>query len=263
MNWKDPDIEDDLPPPRQPMTAAGRLLIAVLIVMMAVLIAVLVVRTRSGSEMIADILHQHTGLDLEIGAASLQWPADLVLRQVKARTAESFGGFKAGEIRLGLRWNGVLDVAVTGAELDFVRTADGWLPGEFRRIAVLNDVRETADLFRDLPGRLSLDIRGGAITWSTPDGDAQASVKGLDLWVVPVDVTGRRMWWYELSARRVTRRNGAEGRTLRRLWMSAPESAYVGIAYHAIWSGGSGPVQDWWSVPSAEEESKGESWHEK
>lgn len=265
MNWTDPDLddfEDDLPPPRRSMSATGRLLLTALLLLMALLIAALVVRTRTGSEMIASVLRKQTGLDLEIGAASLGWPTDVVLKRVRGRTTQAYGAFSADEIRMGFHWNGALDLQVKGAVLEFVRTADGWLPEAFSRIAVLDDVRDTPGLFADAPDRLTLDIRDGTITWSTPDGEVTAFVKGLSFAAIPLETPGRRLRFYELAARHVKRVNGAEGHAVRRLWLSAPENAYAGIAYHTIWEGGSSTVRDWWSNPAGADNA-GVTAHEK
>lgn len=265
MKRFNPELEDDLdtPEPLEPSEpqgpaaprsqarrSVGCLIPAFLVAFMALAIVFMVVRTRSGSDMVSNALRKQTGVDLEIGEASLGLPFDLVLRGVKERAAQAYGGFRAREIRMGLRWEGTLDVQVTGAELELVKTADGWLPRSFERIAVLGDVRDTVALFADMPDNVTLDLRESSIVWKGPDSDVTASVQGLTFWSAPVTLPGRRMRFYELSAREVRRVGGAGGRAVRRFWLSAPEARYVEIAYHAIWESGTPGARDWWSVPS-------------
>jgi hypothetical protein len=249
MTRTNTNLEDYVRPPRRRLSAAGCLTCLVLLAVVLGVVLAAAVRTKGGSEWIAETIRKKTRLDLEIGEARAGLPFDLVLKNVKARSTEAYGGFKAAEIRLGPRLNGGLELGVTGAELDLVRTADGWLPDAFGRIAELNDVRDTPGLFADVPRGLRLTLHDGALSWSTPDGEVTALLKGIEFLAVPIEIPGRRMWFYDLSARLVKRAGGQEGRNVRRCWMSASDNAYIEIVYRAMWGGAPGS-KDWWSSPS-------------
>ena len=249
MSQTDLEFEDFEEPRRRRPSVFG--FVAIIAVSMAVILtaATVVVRTVAGREWIARTLQKKTGLDLEIGGAHIGLPFDLVLEGVRARVVEGYGGFSAREIRLGMQLDGEMQLEVTGAELNAVKTADGWLPARFERIAALDDVSDTAALFEDAPRRLHLEVRDSAIVRTTGDGEQIASVTGLSLSVVPIDVPGRTLRWYEFSARAVKRTGGAVGRNVRRLWISDRENPYLEVVYHAVWEGGTGVVKDWWSTP--------------
>lgn len=249
MTRTNTNLEDYVRPPRKRLSAVGCLTVMVLLVAIVLLILAVSVRSQGGGEWIAGILRKKTGLDLMIGEARLGLPFDLVMKNVQARQVEAYGGFKAAEIRMGLRLSGGVELGVKGAELDLVKTADGWLPAAFERIAVLNDVRETPGLFVDVPRGLHLNIRDSGISWGTPDGEISRQVRGLELWAMPLESPGRRMWFYELFARDVKRAGGVEGRNVRRCWMSAADNPYVEIVYRPVWRGGTA-IRDWWSVPA-------------
>lgn len=249
MTRSNDNLDDDFKPPRKRLSAVGCLTIVILLVVLVLTVLALSVRSRAGGDWIADVLRKKTGLDLKIGEARLGLPFDLILKNVQARQAEAYGGFKAVEIRMGARLNGVVELGVKGAELDLVKTADGWLPAAFERIAVLNDVRDTPGLFVDVPRGLRLNIRDSAISWGTADGEITRRVKGLELWAMPLESPGRRMWFYELFARDVKRAGGVEGQNVRRCWLSAADNPYVEIVYRPVWRGNA-VSRDWWSVPA-------------
>lgn len=246
------DFEDELRVPPKRLSAVGCLTGLVMLVALALILLAVLVSSKGGGEWIAEVLRKKTGLDLQIGEARLGLPFDLVLEKVQARQKETYGGFKAAEIRMGIRLDGAVELGVKGAELDLVKTADGWLPDAFDRIGGLSDVRDTPALLADVPRGLLLKVRDSTITWSTPDGEPVSLVKGLELGVMPIETPGRRLWFYELTARLVQRAGGVEGRNVRRCWMSTAENPYVEIAYRAFWGGDAPISRDWWSMPPVE-----------
>lgn len=251
MNRKDPELEAFEEPHRRSVPIFGALMVVVVSVFAVVAMAAIAVRTEAGRGYVAKTLRAKTGLDLEIGAARFGLPLELVLERVRAKAAEPYGGFTAREIRLGLQLDGDLELTVTGAELNAVRTADGWLPAAFQRVAALNDVRDTAALFEDLPHRLLVEVRDSTLARTAGDGEELSSVKGLSFRVVPLDVAGRVVRWCEVSAQAVKRTGGTEGHHVRRIWVATRENPYAEVTYYAVWEGGTGAVQDWWSVPPA------------
>ena len=142
-----------------------------------------------------------------------------------------------------------MELMVRGARLDVMKTADGWVPAAFRRLASLEDVRDTASLFAEDPRLVGLDIRDSGIIWNGPDGERLAAVEGLGVGMRPVTLGERRLKLFEVTARTVRRANGGSGRTLLRLWVSVPENPYLEVEYRGAWDRDEAGLKDWWSTP--------------
>lgn len=235
-----------------PPASAGCLLMAVLSVAIVVAAVVLGVQTRVGCDVVADYLKRQTGLDLAVGGASFTAPTELCLTDVQTKpTTTPLGSFKAREIRLGLGWGGTLEMAVAGANLEVVKTADGWVPAAFTQIATLADVRDTAALLASDPRLVKLDVKDSRILWSGPDGERVSIVEGLGVGMRPVTLGGRALKVFEVRARTVRREGGGKGRSIQRLWVSTVDEPYLEVYYRGLWEGDQVGLGDWWSAPAA------------
>ncbi|MEI6788140.1 MAG: hypothetical protein WCL49_06630 [bacterium] len=248
--WDDPSKPAVVKAKPGPSSSAGCLIMAALSVAILVAAVVLGIQTRSGCELVAGFLQRQTGLDLTVGGASITGPTEVCLTDVQTKpTTTPLGSFKAREIRIALGWGGTLEMTVAGAHLEVVKTADGWVPAAFGKIATLNDVRETASLFIDEPRLVKLDIRDSGIIWSGPDGERLCVVEGLGMGMRPLKLAGRSLSVFEVTARTVRRSGGSKGSFLQRLWVSTKESPYGEVEYRGSWEGDETGVRDWWSTP--------------
>ncbi len=220
------------------------LILGILLVVLAV-----AVKTPGGCEMIADFLRARTGLGLTIGEGRVSLPCDLVLQEVAIRRDQApEGDFRAREVRLGWRLGGA-ELEVTGMRLELVHVADGWQPEVFGRVAGMRDVRETADLFADVPPRMKVILRDATIFWREADGRTQSFVQGLQFWSGVLETPGGWMRHYQLEAMVVRREDGVDGRSVQRHWVSQPGNPHVELLYTGTWDGDIRRVKDWWSSP--------------
>jgi hypothetical protein len=248
--WDDPSKPAVVKAKPGPSSSAGCLIMAALSVAILVAAVVLGIQTRSGCELVAGFLQRQTGLDLTVGGASVTGPAEVCLTDVQTKpTTTPLGSFKAREIRIALGWGGTLEMTVSGAHLEVVKTADGWVPAAFGKIAALNDVRDTATLFADDPRLVKLDVKDSGIIWSGPDGERLSVVEGLGFGMRPVTLRSRVLKLFEVSARTVRRTGGGKGRSVQRLWVSTMEAPYREVDYSGTWEGAEADARDWWSVP--------------
>jgi hypothetical protein len=249
--WEDPRAAGRSKAGTSPHTGIGCLAMVLLCAAVVLAALVLGVQTRIGCEVVADSIRKQTGLDLAVGGASLAWPADLYLTDVQTKPSTTpLGSFKAREIRIGWRRGGRLDVLVSGARLEVMKIADGWVPAPFARLGELGDVRETAALVGDGVPLAALDIRDSSVVWNGPDGERQASVEGLGFSMRPVTLGERSYLVFEVSARMVRRTGGGKGLNVRRLWMSGKGNPYLEVEYDGMWEGAESALKDWWSTPS-------------
>lgn len=233
-----------------PSSSAGCLIMAGLSIAIILAAVVLGIQTRAGCEVVADYLKRQTGLDLTVGGACFTSPTELCLTDVQTKpTTTPLGSFKAREIRLALGWGGGLEMSLAGANLEVVKTADGWVPAAFGRIASLNDVRATATLFADEPRLVKFDVKDSSIIWSGPDGERLSVIEGLGMGMRPVKMGGRALKLFEVTARTVRRCEGVKGRFLQRLWVSTSETPYMEVDYRGSWEGDFAGIRDWWSSP--------------
>jgi len=248
--WED-EIKATKAKQRAPRGAsAGCLLMIGLSAAIVISMVVLGIQTKAGAELAAGQLKRFTGLDLTVGGARLDWPPAIILTDVQTQPSTTpLGSFKAREIILGMGWGKTLNLTLKGARLEVVKTADGWVPAAFARVATLTDARDTALLFADDPNLVALDVRDSALVWNGPDGDRLAAAEGLSLSVRRVMMGDRMVRLYDLSARTVYRANGQKGRSVRRLWASVPETPYLEIEYRGEWDGKEADSKDWWSDP--------------
>ena len=229
---------------------AGCMVMVALSVAVVLATVALGIQTKGGCELVASYLERQTGLDLAIGGASVVWPLGLDLADVQTKpTTTPLGGFKARQVRMDFHLDGTYELVVRGAHLDVVKTAEGWVPAVFRRLAALEDVRDTVSLFAEDFRLAGLDVQDSGITWNGPDGDRLAAVEGLTVGMRPVTVVARPLRLFEVAARSVRRANGSSGRTLLRVWVSAPENPYLEVEYRETWEGDVDSVKDWWSAP--------------
>ena len=247
---------DEVSPATKPKPKAstpasiGCLIVALLSVAVLLAFLTLGIQTKIGCELVADSLRRQTGLDLTIGGASLAWPLDVYLTDVQTKPSTTpLGSFKAREIRLGWRFGGRLDVMLSGARLEVMKIADGWVPTPFARIGELSDVRETAALVNDEVPLASLDIRDSSVIWNGPDGERVMSAEGLGVSIRPVSLGDRRYLLFEVTARIVRRAGGGKGLNVRRLWMSGKGNPYLEVEYSGMWDGDETAQKDWWSTP--------------
>ena len=232
-----------------PMGCLTLLLVLSFIVLVALAMAV---RTQGACGLMADYLHDRLGLDVRIGGARIGLPYDLVLENVQTKTNEAgAGALTCREARVGIGFDGSLQVGIRGADLRLVRGArNEWQPEPFDRLGPLRDVRSVAALFDELPRRLALDVRDSAIRWVDPTTAKTTSVEGLSLRVTPIALSDRTLRFYELGARHVVRASGSDGRSIRRVWLSARENPYLEVQYRAIWDGEGAADADFWSRPA-------------
>lgn len=244
---------DDVPPAAKPKagpppTTMGCLIVILLsgVIVMAAL--VFGIQTRVGCDLVADMLRRQTGLDLAVGGVSLAWPADLYLTDVQTKPSTTpLGLFKAREVRIGWRWGGDIDLALSGVRLEVMKIADGWVPAPFARLGALADVRDTAALIGDHSPLASLDVRDSVLVWNGPDGDRLMAAEGSGISMRPLILGARRFLVFEVTARRVHRAGGVKGLDVRRLWLSGDMNSYMEVIYSGIWDGDEGAQRDWWS----------------
>ena len=248
--WED-EIKKATPKSKSPPgSAAGCLIMSALSVAIVIATVVLGIQTKGGCELVAGYLKRQTGLDLTVGGANLTWPMVLTLTDVQTQPSTTpLGGFKAREIRMGVRWDGMLDLFLLGASLDVVKTADGWAPTAFEKIASLSDVRDTTRLFDDDPRLVSLDVRDSAIFWDGSDGERLAAAEGLGISMRPVALGDRKVRLFDVTARTVRRISGLKGRAIERMWISAAENPYLEVEYRGAWEGDVKGGVDWWATP--------------
>lgn len=255
MNTSIPEWVDPVTPAKgkaaKPSHGAAGCLVMLSLSLAVILATVaLGIQTKGGCELVASYLQRQTGLDLTVGGASVVWPLGLDLVDVQTKPSTTpLGGFKAREIRLDFHLDGTMELMIRGAHLDVVKTADGWVPVAFRRLATLEDVRDTASLFADDPRLVGMDVRDSGMIWNGPDGERLSAVEGLGVGMRSVTLADRKLKLFEVTARSIRRMNGSTGRTLLRLWMSAPESPYLEVEYRGVWEGDSSSAKDWWAMP--------------
>jgi hypothetical protein len=249
MSRPDADLESYVRPPRRRLPVLGCLTMFLLLLALVVAGLAVAAKTRGGCGMISKALQSQTGLALTIGEARLGIPCDLVLNEVAIHPGQApEGDFKAREVRIGWRRKGVI-LEVTGAQLDLVQAADGWMPDVFSRIAGLRDVRETAGLFADAPGRVRVSIRDSSIFWRGADREMKAFVQGLSFWSGVSDTPTATLRVYEVEALVVRREGRVDGRSIRRTWVSKDGVPYAEVSYKGVWDGDVRRIKDWWSVP--------------
>ena len=226
----------------------GTVLLAVLILGVA---AAFAVRTRGFCELLANYLSDRAGAELTVKSAFIGLPCDLVIQGLATKAAATNEGWlRVDEVRVGCRLDGGLRVRARGAELRLVKTgSNDWQPSAFERIGTLKSVTEMADIFADYQRNLHLDLRGSAV-YLMEGHRLMASAEGLSFRATPIDVPGRAMWCFELTAGTVRRANAGQGRNVRREWISVKENAYLEIDYRGKWEGGNAPEQDFWSMPA-------------
>ncbi len=231
--------------------------LATLAIVAAVLLTALflAVRTRGACELLADYVSEKIGVRMSIGSARIALPCDLVLEDLASRSPAAGGGMlRVRSAWVGLRLNGDMPVRIEEAQLDLVRDAAGaWQSPAFEQVATLADVRQTQGIFAPMPKRLRLDIRDSGIRWRNANGSDVAAVEGLDFRIIPLDVFGRPIWYYEAFAKTVRRPGGGEGKAIRRQWVGTEANPYVQIVYTGVWSEGKTQGRDWWSVPAEDE----------
>lgn len=231
-------------------SSAGCLLMIVLFTAIVISMIVLGIQTKAGCELVANYLKRQTGLDLTVGGARFDWPPSLHLADVQTKPSTTpLGSFKARELILAMGWGKTVEVTLKGGRLEVVRTADGWVPAPFSKVASLTDVRDTAALFSEDPTLVAVDVRDSALVWNGPDGDRLAAVEGASLSVRRVVMGDRVLRVYDLAARTVYRTGARKGRSVRRLWASIPETPYLEIEYRGEWEGKETDPKDWWSDP--------------
>ncbi|MEI6515450.1 MAG: hypothetical protein WCO77_05700 [bacterium] len=250
-----PEWEEEVKAPKvkhkaPPHGPAGCLVMICLSATVIIATVVLGVQTRSGCELVANYLKSQTGIDLTVGGARFTGITEMTLTDVQTKpTTTPLGSFKVREMRIRLGLDGTLELALAGARLDVVKTADGWAPALFNKIASLDDVRETASLFSSEPGLVSLDVRDSGIIWNGPDGERLAAIEGMGISMRPVAMGLRRLMLIEVMARSVSRQGGVKGRLLQRLWVSVPENPYLEVEYRGSWEGDDAGAKDWWTPP--------------
>ena len=251
MGRRDPGDDWDKPvrSPRRHLPMLGWLTLCLLFLAIVLAGLAVAVKTRSGCEMISNYLRTQTGLALTISEARLNLPCDLVLREVSIKPEQApEGDFRAREVRMGWRRGGPV-LEVTGAQLDMVKAADGWLPEVFGRIGGLHDVGETAGLFADAPAGLRVCIRDSSIFWRGADREARAFVQGLNFWSGVYGTPTVALRVYEVEALVVRREGRVDGRAIQRKWVSVEGVPYAEILYKGVWDGDVRRARDWWSVP--------------
>ena len=247
---------DEVPPAAKPKagpppTTMGCLIVILLsgvIVMAALLFGI---QTRVGCDLVADMLRRQTGLDLAVGGVSLAWPAELYLTDVQTKPSTTpLGLFKAREVRIGWRWGGGIDLALSGVRLEVMKIADGWVPVPFARLGALSDVRDTAALIGDHSPLASLDVHDSVLVWNGPDGERLMAADGVGIAVKPLKLGDRQLLVFEVTARRVHRAEGVKGFGIRRLWLSGSMNPYMEVDYSGTWEGDDKALRDWWSTLS-------------
>ncbi len=245
-----PDDKDFAHPVGGAHPLAGCLVTVVIIAAILLAAIAFALRTRGGSELIADYLRDRTGLDVTLGKARLALPCDLVLEGLRTRGGGATNGdLSVREVRLQWQIDGSPVVKILGAELTLVKSGtDGWMPESFAEVGALSDVLQTPGFFIEAP-RLTLDVRDSTIRWMA--GTNTWGVQGLGFRSLPVRVGGQVWRYFEVQAGQVNRAGGTTGRAVRREWISAPEKGYLELAYRGVWDEAGPAGRDWWSSPPA------------
>ena len=190
------------------------------------------VRTEGGCAFVEERLQKWLDMDLKIESASLGLPCDVVMKQVASKDFDLPGqpGFKAQELRVGLRLNGRLSISAYKWRLNLVRLPDdSWAPGCFSKLGGLpkRTIAEISHLTSDLREDAVMDINEGRITWGDADGRQEAEAEGIVFRMTPVSVPGRRMYHYYLSVYNVQGGEGAKGHDIEREWLASDMHEYL------------------------------------
>jgi hypothetical protein len=224
--------------------AMGLLILAAL----ALLAAAVYLHTEDGRQSFEARAEKWLGMDLAVEEVSLGWPGCVVLRGIESDPPSPGAQplFQARELRVGLspglRWRMELRRPV----LTLVRNSDGsWAPGALGRIGELPRMKmaDLGPLTEDLREDVDLHVSEGEVHWLDEDGKESVGATGVDFRMAPVDLPGRRMYYYFLTAHTLLRRDGARAYDVRREWLSSVEQGYVEL--HNSEASGS-PKQDFW-----------------
>lgn len=206
------------------------LLVVIAIVMVTIFFAV---RTEGGREFVAHRLGRCAGTEVIVEGARIGWPYALI---VEGPSTEGFDeltpGFKAQSLRIALGLDRRLRIDVLRGELHLVQNKRGeWMPSFFGRLGDLpaknaGHLERLTSTFRD---RVSLEIRDSVIRWIDSEGNETASVTGLDLVVLPVEVPGRRMSYCRISSHSLVT-GDRKAMDVEREWLMSETEPCLGLS---------------------------------
>jgi hypothetical protein len=190
------------------------------------------VRTEGGRSFVEERLEKWLGLELTIQGASLGLPCDLVVEHLESRDFGFPGGpgFRAEELRLGLRPSSRLRVSAYRCALNLARRPDGsWAPGCFSKLGDLpgRTVAELSRLTAGFRDGVALDVSEGAVTWFDADGVQGVEARGIVFRLAPAAVPGRRMHHYYLAVRNVVGAEAVQGHDVEREWLASDMHEYL------------------------------------
>ena len=189
------------------------------------------------------------GMPLTIQGASVGLPCDVVIANVESENYAAAGepGFRADELRIGLRVSSRLAVAVHRGTLKLMRNEDGsWAPSRFSELGALPSRRFT-DLSRLTSGLregMALRVNDSSISWMNSEGVETCGASGVIFGLEPIRVPRRRMYYYFLSVHTLTLPEGQRAHDVEREWLASDtreclelyrSGRGVPAAVHAFW----------------------------
>lgn len=242
------------PPDGGRMRALGRcVLTLVIIVTIAMVAFCFLVRGKGMQSFMANTLSDRMGIEMSIDGARIGLPYVLVIEGPVSHgfEDESRGGFKAGEMRIGLGWRTRLRVSVDRAVVRLVDTSDDtWVPAAFSRLGAvpvsrIDEISRVTESFRR---KAALRVTDSTVRWiSGADGGTLALALGVGFSVQPAGVPGRDMYHHSLKVYSVTHVDGTKVGDVEREWLASETARYVEV-YR---SGKTVPrtARDFWDPP--------------
>ena len=213
----------------------GRLLVALLVVWAILYVAAFVVaRMEVGRKFIKGRLEKQLGLEIEIDRTSLALPFEIVVDRVESKGSE-FGrkpGFSASEIRITPRLFSQTGVSVLRGELTLMRDEEGsWKPAAFSRLGdiPLRNIAEVSRVTRAFRKELAIHVSDSSIVWLDKTELEIASVRGIRLDVLPVNIPERTLYYHHLAAYDMLGVDGMRVHDVEREWLSSDTKDYIEI----------------------------------
>jgi hypothetical protein len=177
-----------------------------LVVIVIVLVAgIFAARTRGAKELVTDWLSEKTGMEVAVNETRIGLPYVLVAEGVDSKAVDDAGDpfLHVDEVRMWPGFSPFLRVRARGVELTMLLSEDGkWRPESLAKTGRLPGAGPgmISRVTRDMRRRMVLEIEDSSIVWRDWRGQQKALVSGLCFGFRPVDIPGKQMYYYHLSA---------------------------------------------------------------
>lgn len=222
---------------------SGMLLLLGFIVLIVLVTGWFVTRTQGMRKLLAEQLSTRLGVAVTIADSRIGWPYELVLRDVATTDFAAAGtpGFAVGELRIARRlftWQ----VTLRHVRLRVQRDDAGvWTPLVAARIADLRQASATDIVRVTEPVRpcLRLRVSDGSLDWLDAEGRTEASLRGLQFRMEPVELPERHdMTYYSLGIYAASGGAFGNARDLSWTWLTSDDMAYVELARSVRYASG-------------------------